>query len=489
MYREPESRMLRNFFRSFFKKTASVEKLLAYPEGKRIYRQSHGIRRDQMDPDALKVIHRLSRHGYRAYLVGGCVRDMLLKKRPKDFDVATSATPDQIRSIFSNSRSVGRRFRIVHVVFHYEKVIEVSTFRSLPRHRLQKGKGRSYFMRRDNHFGSPQEDAARRDFTINGLYFDVRNESIIDYVGGFTDIQKQCLRSVSDPNISFQEDPVRMLRAAKFASLLNFNIENKTAAAIRRHRNEIRKSNRSRLLDELVKIFRTAKTAQIFSVLYDLELLKSIFSKVYNAGYMKGTSFIDTPMGKRIKIADQNLDEREDLTSTIYLALILADLVAEVLLNSNLANKANYVRKRILSVCKQMMISNRDQERLFHIYMSHSRFLSNPEDKHTRPDVFRKKIFFYEAFMFFKIHAISQNNEENIQKAMFWEIGPRMTPPEKHTTISTFSKNRRGRRDFAPTRSHSDQRPHSRSRSRQSSSDSQGENHSSRRTRSRNTPR
>ena len=449
--------MLGNFFRSLFKKTTSVKKFLAHPEGKRIYRQQHGIRREQMDPDALKVVHRLNQHGYRAYFVGGCVRDMLLKKRPKDFDVATSATPPQIRRIFSNSRSVGRRFRIVHILFRYEKVIEVSTFRSLPHHRFQKKKERSYFIRRDNRFGSPQEDAARRDFTVNGLYFDLRNESIIDYVGGFRDIQKKCLRSVSDPNISFQEDPVRMLRACKFASLLNFQLENKTASAIRRYAKEIKKSNRSRLLDEIMKIFRTGDTAKIFSVLYDLDLLRHLFPRVYSASYMNEASFTDTSMGKRIEIADKNLAEREELTTTIYLSLILADLVKDLFHKPTMPNQANYVRKGITGICRQMQLSNRDQDRLFHIYMSHSRFLNTPEEKSAKPDLFRKKIFFYEAFMFFKIYSISEDNEENIQKAMFWEIGPRMAPPERYTAISTFLK-RSGTQKF---QSHRDSRRHS----------------------------
>ncbi len=429
--------MLGKFFRALFKKSVGVEDLLRYPEGKRIYREFHGLRREQMDPDALKVNYRLNRHGYRSYLVGGCVRDMILKKSPKDFDIATSATPEQVRRVFSNSRSVGRRFKIVHVIFRDGKVIEVSTFRSLPRHRLQKQKRGNYLIRRDNRFGGPQEDATRRDFSINGLYFDTRNESIIDYVGGFDDIQKKCIQAISKPDISFQEDPVRMLRAAKFAALLEFKVASKTASAIRHHRNEIQKANRSRLFDELVKIFRTGKTAQVFNVLHDLGLLKAIFPEVYSSSSdLNLISLKDSLLGKRLQIADQNLAEREDLTITIFMALILANIVSEIFIKPDLVNKANYIRKKLFPVIKRMMLSIRDRDRLFEIFISYPRLLRNPREKNSHPDVFRQKEFFYESFMFFKIYALAENNDENIQKAMFWEIGPRVSPPDPKRAIT-----------------------------------------------------
>ncbi|MCB1316860.1 MAG: polynucleotide adenylyltransferase PcnB, partial [Leptospiraceae bacterium] len=274
--------MLRRILR-VFSPSSTLEGMLAYPEGKRIYREFHSLRREQMDQDALKVINRLNRHGHRSYLVGGCVRDMLLGRRPKDFDVVTSATPTQIRKIFSNSRSIGRRFKIVHVIFRGGKVIEVSTFRSLPDHRFEPGKKDDYMLKRDNQYGNPREDAARRDFTINAIFFDPRNESVIDYVGGYDDINNKAIRVIGDADISFKEDPVRMLRAAKFAALLDFNIDPGTLKGIKRNKNEIQKASTARLLEEYNKIFRTGRSFQIFQSLAETGLLKAMLPEAWNA--------------------------------------------------------------------------------------------------------------------------------------------------------------------------------------------------------------
>ena len=234
-----------------------------------------------------------------------------------------------------------------------------------------------------------------------------------------------------------------MLRAAKFAALLDFKIASKTSSAIRRYRNEIRKANTSRLFEELVKIFQTGKSAQIFSVLHELELLKAIFPEACSASHMNESPFAETFMAKRLQTADKSLSEHEELTVTIFIALILADLVKEIFINPDLPNKADYIRKKVFPVTKRMMLPNREQNRLFQIYLSYSRLLRNPHEKHSWPETFRKKTFFYETFMFFKMHAIAENNEENIQKAMFWEIGPRVSPPERQRTIRISPVHRR----------------------------------------------
>ncbi len=437
--------MFLEFFRSFFRKPVDIGSLLVYPEGKRIYREFHKLRREQIDNDALRVVYRLNRHGHRAYIVGGCLRDLLLGRKPKDFDVATSATPEETRRIFTNSRTIGRRFKIVHVLFRREKVIEVSTFRSLPRHRLWQGKTKSYLLHRDNRFGSPKEDAARRDFAINALYFDPRNESLIDYVGAFEDIQKRRIQAIGSPDISFQEDPVRMLRAAKFAALSDLQIAPQTSAAIRRYRNEIRKANASRLLDELIKIFRTGQTAQIFQAFHEVGLLKAMFPEAFAASRLSRTPFLESPIGKRLQRADLLLAERENLTVVLFIAFILVDVVQNIFSQEEMPNKLDYVRKNLFPICKRMMLPVQERERLIHIFLSQSRFLLDPRNKHSRPETFRKKIFFYEAFMLFKIHALVENDDSNIQKAMYWEIGPRMAPPERHRVITTFPEGlRRG---------------------------------------------
>ena len=186
-----------------------------------IPRSEHPISRKNIDPDALKVMYRLGRKGFTAYLVGGGVRDLILGRTPKDFDVSTNATPSQIRKIFQNCFLIGRRFRLAHI--HFDgKIIETATFRRCPDQDEDNGE---LYVFRDNCYGTPEEDALRRDFTINGLFYEVERFSIIDHVGGLSDIQNRLIRSIGDPNIRFREDPVRMIRAVRFASRLDFRIE------------------------------------------------------------------------------------------------------------------------------------------------------------------------------------------------------------------------------------------------------------------------
>ena len=433
--------MLRKFLRLFSSGPASLEDVLKYPEGKRIYREFHELRREGMDQDALKVINRLNRHGYRSYLVGGCVRDMLLGRRPKDFDVVTTATPTQIRKVFSNSRSIGRRFKIVHIVFQGGKIIEVATFRNLPEHRLEPDKKeKDYMLKRDNQYGSPREDAARRDFSLNALFFDPRNESLIDYVGGFDDIKKRRISVIGNPDISYKEDPVRMLRAAKFAALLDFEIDGTTLKAIKRNKNEIQKASPARLLEEYSKIFRTGKSAAIFKAFDETGLFKAMFPEAYNASdCSRAENFLESSIGKRLVVADRTLSEREELTVNIMMALIFTDMVKEVFDEDGPHNKVmDYVKSHVLPVCRRMQLSNADCDRLVQIFMSQGRFSSTDRSRRFRPDVFRKKIFFYEAFMVYKINALAEKNDARIQKAMFWEIGPRERPPEINKIVSIF---------------------------------------------------
>lgn len=406
---------------------------LQQAEGKRYYRQQHGLRREQMDPDALKVVNRLSRHGYKSYFVGGCVRDMLMGRRPKDFDIVTNATPAQIRKLFSNSRSIGRRFRIVHILFR-GKVVEVSTFRSPSRRggRDDDGDG-------ELQYGTPQEDASRRDFTFNALYFDPRNESVIDYVGGYEDIQNKRIVIIGDADRSFREDPVRMLRAAKFSGLLGFELPPSLLKAIRRNKQEILKANQSRLLEEYTKIFRTGQTTEVFHKLAETGLLRILFGDAYDAGDAGRQPFLESGIGKRLAIADRMLNEREDLTATIYMSLIMADLVSSILDDRVKHNVIEHIKKKLMPAWKAIQYPARERDRMLQIFASQGRF-NQADNRKSRPDVFRKKPFFYEAFMVFKINALARGNEALVQKAMFWEIGPKTRPPEANRIISLFNR-------------------------------------------------
>jgi len=257
-------------------------------------RADHAISRRDIDSEALKVLYRLHEHKYTAYLVGGSVRDLLLGRRPKDFDVGTSAHPFQIKKLFRNCWIIGRRFRLAHVKFG-PKTIEVATFRkvvpatdpaspepepaepvvvaSSPETAADAAAG---LIHRDNTFGTPEEDAFRRDFTINGLFYDISTFSVIDYVGGLQDLDARVVRSIGDPRVRFVEDPVRMLRAVVMASRLDFELDPLVIDAIAEHRQLITTASPARLLEEYYKILRSGCAEATFRGLRETRLLELI---------------------------------------------------------------------------------------------------------------------------------------------------------------------------------------------------------------------
>ncbi len=270
-----------------------------------ISRADHSISRRRIDPDALKVLYRLRKFNHTAYLVGGGVRDLLLDRRPKDFDIGTSAHPNEVKRIFRNCWIIGRRFRLAHVKFG-NKTIEVATFRrqvpAEPPSRLAAGpapgrepdaapprsapSGREGArrarppIRRDNTFGTPEEDAFRRDFTINGLFYDIDTFAVIDYVGGMADLRRRRIRCIGDPDERFVEDPVRMLRAIAFAARLDFRLDAPVREGIARQRAEIRNASPARLVEEVYKLLRSGVAARIFKRLSRTGLLRHVAPEV-----------------------------------------------------------------------------------------------------------------------------------------------------------------------------------------------------------------
>jgi poly(A) polymerase len=254
-------------------------------------RAEHPLSRRDIDPDALKVLYRLRQYDHTAYLVGGSVRDLLLNRRPKDFDIGTSAHPYQVKKLFRNCWIIGRRFRLAHVKFG-NKVIEVATFRrqvaageelvqdGVPAPDPSTPEG-EHLIHRDNTFGTPEEDAFRRDFTINALFYDIASFSIIDYVGGLEDLRAGVVRSIGDPAVRILEDPVRMIRAIALAARLDFTIEPRLLSAIRKHRGEIAKSSPPRLLEEYYKILRAGSSEKAFRSLADVGLLEPISAELH----------------------------------------------------------------------------------------------------------------------------------------------------------------------------------------------------------------
>src|SRR6478735_8204034 len=264
-------------------------------------RAEHTISRRDVDPDALKVLYRLHEHHYIAYLVGGSVRDLLLQRRPKDFDIGTSAHPHQVKKLFRNCWIIGRRFRLAHVKYG-NKTIEVATFRqhvaatefapeadagnsggesalidtATDGGREPRRRAEDHLIERDNTYGTPEEDAFRRDFTVNALFYDIGTFSIIDYVGGLADLDARLIRCIGDPGVRFLEDPVRMLRAVVLSARLEFTIDRPILDAIAVHRHEIARSAPARLLEEYYKILRSGHAEDAMRQLRATKLMKEI---------------------------------------------------------------------------------------------------------------------------------------------------------------------------------------------------------------------
>jgi poly(A) polymerase len=251
-------------------------------------RADHPISRRNIDPDALRVLYRLHANQHKAFLVGGSVRDMLLGRHPKDFDIGTDAHPNQIKRLFRNCWIIGRRFRLAHIKFG-TKTIEVATFRKLILDTAPEPAAEGSapapivtphtdhgLIHRDNTFGTPEEDAFRRDFTINGLFYDVATRTVIDFVGGLQDLERRLIRSIGDPRLRFVEDPVRMLRAAVFGARLGFDLDPLVIEAIAEHRGLILKASPSRLIEEYYKILRSGYAEASFRALSRLRLLELI---------------------------------------------------------------------------------------------------------------------------------------------------------------------------------------------------------------------
>ena len=235
-------------------------------------RQEHCISRRNIDPDALKVLYRLSDSGYTAYLVGGGVRDLLLGRTPKDFDVGTSALPNEVKRVFRNCFLIGRRFRLAHIRFG-TKVIETATFRQNSQTVGEIIEHASEGPQEDNTFGTPETDAYRRDFTVNGLFYDIKDYTVIDWVGGMKDLEQKVIRAIGNPAVRFQEDPVRMMRAIKFSSRLGFTIEKRTAAAMKKYHSCILTAALPRVCEEVFRLFPYGHSAEAFRQMYEYGLL------------------------------------------------------------------------------------------------------------------------------------------------------------------------------------------------------------------------
>lgn len=335
------------------------------------------IRLDQIDPDALRVVQRLRRYQHKAYLVGGCVRDLLLGRKPKDFDVATSATPNEIRRCFRNCRIIGRRFRLAHVFFG-RKIIETATFRANPR-TLDDDNGdgngngdtanADLLIRRDNVFGSAEEDARRRDFTINGLFFDVESAQVIDHVGGIPDLEARLVRTIGDPDIRFREDPVRILRAVKFAARCNLTIEPETYRRMMEHKAELAKCAQARVTEEFYRLLRAGAARRSFELLVETGLLEFLVPELAQAWSKESD---DPEVKQRIErfwaylgALDESILTRDETPSdAMILATFLLPPLREVLSPDAQPQQsiAQIVGESTLPILARLKASRRDSE-------------------------------------------------------------------------------------------------------------------------------
>jgi poly(A) polymerase len=285
-------------------------------------RAQHPISRRDIHPNVLKVLYRLIQAGHAAYLVGGGVRDLMLARRPKDFDVATSAHPQQVRDLFRNSRLIGRRFRLVHVFFGPHN-IEVATFRRQAEAVLDDS---DPMIRHDNTFGTAEEDAFRRDFTVNALFYDPRTFHVVDYISGVADLKARLIRTIGDPELRVREDPVRMIRAVRFAAKLGFEIEEATRAAIERHHAEILKASRPRMIEEIYRTLMQPAAARALTLMEELGLLAVLIPRLSIHLKAGGAASQDTLTGRNLAALEAVFARGGEPGHAFILAALFLDL-------------------------------------------------------------------------------------------------------------------------------------------------------------------
>ena len=285
-----------------------------------VSRAEHGISRKDISENALKVLYRLKKGGYAAYLVGGGVRDLLLGKHPKDFDVATNASPEQVKALFSNCRLIGRRFRLAHIHFGRD-IIEVATFRG--HHESGEGEGvvENGMILRDNVYGTLEEDAVRRDFTINALYYNIADFSVVDYTGGLQDLKEHILKLIGDPVVRSKEDPVRMLRAIRFAAKLEFKLDRSIDNLIRELGELLENIPAARLFDEILKIFLSGHAVTGYKLLKEHGLLQHLFP--LTTPLIKENDYSDNFITHALANTDKRIHEEKPVTPAFLFASLL----------------------------------------------------------------------------------------------------------------------------------------------------------------------
>jgi poly(A) polymerase len=425
-------------------------------------REQHSISRKQIDPDALKVLYRLHQNDHVAYLVGGSVRDLLLGRRPKDFDIGTSAHPYQVKRLFKNCWIIGRRFRLAHVRFG-PKTIEVATFRRQlsaqelavtdePAAAMSVGDGPQgatdslerpdRLLHRDNTFGTPEEDAFRRDFTINALFYDIGSFSIIDYTGGLQDLKDGVVRSIGNPVDRFQEDPVRMLRAVAMAARLGFRIDPPIDDAIAAHRSEIARSAPARLMEELYKLLRSGSAERAFRMLAERRLLEPIAQSLQRGATDR--------LWESLASLDAYRRRFDSIPETLTNAVLLGSLLVPLghAFRSSPPSRDGEPGKEPRLALGMLPLPRRDVERLRQILGLQRRLIDMGMSPRARRALMHRGPF-RDALTWLEIHGQVLEVVEHWRG--FIEAAASYEGPEAAEPVPPRRRRRRRRRSFRPT--------------------------------------
>ena len=371
-------------------------------------RSDHPISRREIPENVLKVLYRLHRSGYRAYLCGGSVRDLLMNREPKDFDIATDAHPQAIRRLFRNSRIIGRRFRLVHVIFQ-DMIVEVATFRREPE-RGSTEETHDILVTDDNTFGSPLQDARRRDFTMNGLFYNIADFSVIDYVGGLDDVEAHRVRVIGDPDVRFREDPVRMMRAIEFASRLGFSIEPATYEAILRHRAEILKASPPRVSEEILELLRRGWSAGAFQLMVNSRLLEPLLPEVHNAVANERAPYF----WKMLEVLDRTVQSGRKVSDPVLLSVLLLPWLMEELEREEkrrdgrmrIVEVLTFIRELTTPICTRMALAAGTRHQIEQAIETLWRLLEPPADRRAQfRFIYRDP--FHDALALLELYALS----------------------------------------------------------------------------------
>jgi poly(A) polymerase len=367
-------------------------------------RDQHTLSRSFIDSDALKIMYRLVRNGYKAYLVGGGVRDVLLGKKPKDFDIATDATPRQVKALFRNSRMIGRRFKLVHIFFPNLKYIEVSTFRdNTPVGEESAEEDIQSHTAHDNFYGTAETDARRRDLTINALFYDVSDYSIIDYVGGFKDLRDRIVRVIGEPLKRFIEDPVRMMRVVRHAARTGFTIEPTCFRVLQEHRELLRQASQVRVYEEFKKDLISGYVLETLRRLAESGLLPLLLPKFCNLG----VGLLED--GMHLPICLERIDTMVrfgmDVSATIPLSVIFLHLEPRIIDDSMVTSRqsdGDYDSGELIRYAfEPLLVPRKERERIEDLCDAYHRTLSAHEN--NEPLRFSRHVPIDELIMLFSI--------------------------------------------------------------------------------------